>query len=137
MELLGKTPEFDIRGTGRDKIYARNSAMPSSYIDAKATTSNCFIAEGSEIFGTVKHSIMSTGCFVGEGALVEDSVVMPGAVIEAGAIVRHAILGEGSRVCSGAVVGGIFGPNDRKQISVTQKNATVPANSVLFPGEML
>ncbi len=137
MELLGKNPEFDIRGTGRDKIYARNSAMPSSYIDAKAKTVNCFIAEGSEIFGTVKHSIISTGCYVGENALVEDSVVMPGAVIEAGAIVRHAILGEGSRIGSGAVVGGTFAPGEKKQISVTQKNATVPANSVLFPGEML
>jgi glucose-1-phosphate adenylyltransferase len=137
MELLGKEPAFDIRGTGRDKIYARNNAMPSSYVDAKAKTVNCFIAEGSDIFGTVKHSIISTGCYVGEGATIEDSVLMPGTVIEKGAIVRHAILGENTRVCANAVVGGTFAPGEEKQISVTQKNAIVPANSVLFPGEML
>ena len=77
------------------------------------------------------------GEFIGEGALVEDSVVMPGVVIEPGAIVRHAILGEDSRVCRNAVVGGAFGPKEKKQISVTAKGAVVAENSVLLPGEML
>ena len=137
MDLLGKNPVFNIRGVEKSKIYARNSAQPSSYIDEKAKTVNSFIAEGSEIYGTVRHSIISVGCTVGEGALVEDSVVMPGAVIESGAIVRHAILGEDSKVRRGAVVGGAFGPDEKKKISVTQKNAEVAANTVLLPGEML
>ncbi len=137
MELLGKEPEFNIRGDEKSKIYARNNALPSSYIDAGAVTANCFIAEGSEIYGTIRRSIISTGCTVGEGALVEDSVVMPGAVIESGAIVRHAILGENSRVCRGAVVGGAYNPGDKKKISVTSKNSTVEMNTVLLPGEML
>ena len=137
MELLGKNPEFDIRGDDSTKIYARNTASPSSYIDGGAETVNCFIAEGSEIYGTVRHCIISTGCTVGEGALVEDSVVMPGAVIESDAIVRHAILGENSRVCRGAVVGGAYGPKEKKKISVTGKDTIVESNTVLLPGEML
>jgi len=137
MELLGKEPEFNIRGDERAKIYARNDAHPSSYIDADAKTVNCFIAEGSEVYGTVRHSIISVGCTVGEDALVEDSVVMPGVVIESGAIVRHAILGENSKVCRNAVVGGAFDPEEKKQISVTSKGAVVEANTVLLPGEML
>ena len=137
MELLGKDPEFNIRGDEKTKIYARNNAYPSSYIDAGAKTVNCFIAEGSEVYGTVRHSIISIGCTIGEGAVVEDSVVMPGVVIEPGAIVRHAILGEDSRVCRNAVVGGSFGPDDKKQISVTSKGSVVAANSALLPGEMI
>ena len=137
MDLLGKDPEFNIRGDEHSKICARNNALPSSYIDANAVTSNCFIAEGSEIYGTVRHSIISIGCTVGEGALVEDSVVMPGAVIESGAIVRHAILGENSRVCRGAVVGGAYAPGEKKKISVTGKNSVVEVNTVLLPGEIL
>lgn len=137
MELLGKDPAFNIRGGEHDKIYARNNALPSSYIDANAKTVNCFIAEGSEIYGTVRHSVISTGCHVGEGAIVEDSVVMPGAVIEPGAIVRNAILGEESRVCRGAVVGGAFTDSDKRKISVTAKGAVVAANTVLLPGDML
>lgn len=137
MELLGKTPAFEIRGDEKSKIYARNNALPSSYIDAGAKTVNSFIAEGCEIYGTVRHSIISTGCTVGEGALVEDSVIMPGAVIESGAIVRHAILGEGSRICRGAVVGGAYGPEEQKKIAVTGKDTVLEANTVLLPGEML
>ena len=137
MELLGKNPEFDIRGEEHSRIYARNNALPSSYIDESAVTVNCFIAEGSEIYGTVRHSIISTGCTVGEGALVEDSVVMPGAVIESGAIVRHAILGENSRICRGAVVGGAYAPGEKRKISVTGKDSVLETNTVLLPGELL
>ena len=137
MELLGKEPEFNIRGDERTKIYARNDAHPSSYIDGSAKTVNSFIAEGSEVYGTVRHSVISIGCTVGENALVEDSVVMPGVVIESGAIVRHAILGENSKVCRNAVVGGAFDPDEKKKISVTSKGAVVEAGTVLLPGEML
>ena len=136
MELLGKEPEFQNRGE-RDKIYARNDAMPSSYIDEDAKIFNSFVAEGCEVYGTVRHSVISIGCTIGEDALVEDSVVMPGVVIESGAIVRHAILGENSKVCKNAVVGGAYGPEDKKEISVTSKGAVVEANTVLLPGEML
>ncbi len=137
MELLGKNPEFNLRGDEKHKIFARNDAHPSSYIDAGAVTVNSFIAEGSEIYGTVRHSVISVGCTVGEGAVVEDSVVMPGVIIEPGAIVRHAILGENSRICRNAVVGGAFDEKDAKQISVTSKGAVVEANTVLAPGDML
>ena len=137
MELLGKDPEFNIRGDERTRIYARNSALPSSYIDEDAKIYNSFVAEGSEVYGTVRHSVISVGCTIGEGALVEDSVVMPGVVIESGAIVRHAILGENSKVCRNAVVGGAYGSQDKKKISVTSKGAVVEENTVLAPGDML
>ena len=137
MELLGREPAFNIRGDERSRIYARNDAHPSSYIDEDAKTVNCFIAEGSEIYGTVKHSVISVGCTIGKGAKVEDSVVMPGVVIEPGAIVRHAILGENSRICRNAVVGGAFGPDDKKKISVTSKGAVVEENAVLAAGDMV
>ena len=136
MDLLGQNPEFNIRGDERFKIYARNNALPSSYIDPQSAISNCFIAEGSEVYGTVKHSVISTGCIIGQGALVEDSMIMPGVEIESGAIVRHAILGENAKICQNAVVGGVFKAEDTKQISVAAKGAVIEANTVLLPGEM-
>ncbi len=137
MELLGKNPEFDLRGGKRETIYARNSALPSSYIDESAKIVASFVAEGCEVYGKVKHSVISTGCFIGEGAVVEDAVVMPGVVIEAGAIVRNAILGENSKVCKNAVVGGKFEEGEKREISVTSKGAVIEANTVLKPGDML
>ena len=136
MDLLGKEPVFNIRGE-RSKIYARHSAMPSSFIAATATTVNCFIAEGCEVEGEVRHSVISVGCKIGAGAVVEDSVVMPGVVVEPGAIVRHAILGENSRVCKNAVVGGAYAPGEEMLISVTSKGAVVEENAVLRPGDMM
>ena len=137
MELLGKNPEFQLRGGKNSTIYARNSALPSSYIDKKATVVNSFVAEGCEVYGSVKHSVISVGCTIGEGAQIEDAVIMPGVVVEAGAIVRHAILGENSKICRNAVVGGAFKPKEKKKISVTSKGAVVEANAVLKPGDML
>ena len=134
MELLGQNPEFQIRGE-KSRIYARNNALPSSYVDPQAKISGSFVAEGCEVYGTIKHSVVSTGCTIGAGAVVEDSVVMPGVVIEAGAIVRHAILGENSKVCKNAVVGGAFAEGEQKKISVTSKGAVV--ETVLLPGEMV
>ena len=137
MEILGKEPEFQLRGGKHATIYARNSALPSSYIDEDAKIVNSFVAEGCEVYGKVNHSVISVGCTIGKGALVEDSVVMPGVVIEDGAIVRHAILGENSKVCKNAVVGGAFAEGEKKEISVTSKGAVVEANTVLLPGDML
>ena len=134
MELLGKNPEFEIRGE-KSKIYARNNALPSSYIDEDAKIAGSFVAEGCEVYGTVRHSVISVGCTIGKGAVVEDSVVMPGVVIESGAIVRHAILGENSKVCKNAVVGGAFAEGEQKKISVTSKGAVV--ETVLLPGDMV
>ena len=136
MDLLGKEPVFNIRGE-RFKIYARNNALPSSFIASSATTVNCFIAEGCEVEGEVRHSVISVGCKIGSGAVVEDSVVMPGVVVEPGAIVRHAILGENSRVCKNAVVGGAYAPGEEMLISVTSKGAVVEENAVLRPGDMM
>ena len=137
MELLGKEPAFQLRGGKRETIYARNSAQPSSYIDEDAKIVNSLVAEGSQVYGRVTHSVISVGCYIGEDAVVEDSVVMPGVVVESGAIVRHAILGEQSKVCKNAVVGGAFAEGEKMQISVTSKGAVVEANAVLKPGDML
>ena len=137
MELLGKEPAFNIRGDERSKIYARNDALPSSYIDEDAKIRNSFVAEGCEVYGSVRHSVISVGCSIGKNAVVEDSVVMPGVTIEPGAIVRHAILGENSRICRNAVVGGAFAEGEEMKISVTSKGAVVEANTALLPGDML
>lgn len=82
MDLLGKHPAFDIYGTAGHKIYARNQAMPSSYIAKSAEIRESFVAEGCNIEGCITHSIISTGCTVGKGVEITDSVIMPDVTIE-------------------------------------------------------
>ena len=93
MDLLGKHPAFDL--SGGKKIYARNTAKPATFIAKSAELHECFVSEGCEIYGMVNHSIISTGCSIGKGAEVTDSVIMPDVMIENGAVVRNAIIAEG------------------------------------------
>ena len=84
------------------RVFARNTAMPSSFIAEGSTVHDSFIAEGCEVFGSVEHSILSTGCTVGKGAQITDSVIMPNVVIENGATVSSAIIAEGCCIKAGA-----------------------------------
>ena len=52
-------------------------------------------------------SSLGRGCRVGEGAMVEGSIVLEGAEVEAGAIVRGSIIGKGARVGQDAIVRGL------------------------------
>ena len=136
MELLGTEPAFNLYGEKGKRIYARNYAMPSSFIAAESENYNSFIAEGCEIFGCIRHSIISTGCIVEHGALVEDSVIMPNVRIESGAIIRHAIIGEDCVIRRGCVIGGSFADDEPKQISVVGKAKTLEQNTTIKPGEI-
>ena len=57
------------------------------------------------MLGEVHHSVLFTGAYIGEGAVVTDSVLMPGAKVEAGARVTRALVANDVTVGSGAVVG--------------------------------
>ena len=61
---------------------------------------------GCRIYGSVKHSVLSAGVVVEEGATVEDAVLMDGVVVKAGAVVKRCILAEDVVVGAGAKVGG-------------------------------
>lgn len=136
MELLGTNPEFDLSMEKGGRIYARNYALPSSYIAKSSQNIDSLIAEGCGIYGTIRHSVISTGCCIEEDAIVEDSVIMPDVYIEAGAVIRHAIIGEGCRICRGAVIGGRFAPDEKKKISVVGKAKTIAASESVKPGEI-
>ncbi|MCD7859183.1 MAG: glucose-1-phosphate adenylyltransferase [Firmicutes bacterium] len=136
MELLGEKPVFDIRGDGKHRIYARNNALPATYIDPISTTVDCFIAEGGHVQGTVRHSIISTGCIIGKDVLIEDSVLMPNVTVESGAVIRNAMIGEGCTVAAGCMVGGVAAPDGKRQIAVIGKNESLAPNSKVAPGEI-
>ena len=131
MELLGPEPAFDLHEGG--KIYARNYAMPSSFVSRDAVTEDSLIAEGCEIFGIVRHSVISTGCTVEAGALIEDSVIMPNVRIKSDAIIRNSIIGEDVVINRSAIVGGGFEEGER-EITVISKGSVIKEGTVVAPG---
>ena len=131
MDLLATPMPIDLHDK-KWRIYARNPGMAPHYIAKGATVSDSLIAEGSEVYGTVKHSVLFTGVTVEEGANVQDSVVMPGAVIHRGAVVRRAILAENAVVGPGAFVG-----EEAGDIAVVGQNVTLPAGVQVAAGQQV
>ena len=134
MDLLGKHPAFDL--SGGKKIYARNSAKPATFIAKSAELHECFVSEGCEIYGMINHSIISTGCAIGKGAEVTDSVIMPDVVIENGAIIRNAIIAEGCHVKAGARIGET-GQDGERRISVVGKDKQIAEGAVIAAGAIV
>ncbi len=133
MDLLGDKPAFDISDVSGGRIRARNAAMPSSYIAPTAELKDCFVAEGCEVFGSLKHSVLSTGCTVGKGAEISDSVIMPNVVVENGAMIHNAIIAEGCHIKAGARVGAAASGAARK-ITVIGKEQTISEGAVVEAG---
>ena len=88
------------------KFYSRNPVLPAQKIGERAIVQDSLITEGCKIYGNVKHSVLSAGVVVEEGATVEDAVLMDGVVVKAGAVVKRCILAEDVVVGAGAKVGG-------------------------------
>lgn len=121
MDLLEENPEFNIFESNM-RIYSNSNMSPSHYIGNKARVGASLICNGCTILGTVRHSIISTDVFIGDGAVVEDSIILPGARIEADAYVRKAIVGEESVVSKGATLAG----NSENPIAVIGDSTVYP-----------
>lgn len=104
MDLLDPEVPIDLKDPDF-RIYARNYAKPATYISSTAENINSLIAEGCTIKGKINNSIISTGCCIGEGAVVNHSVIMPNVTIESGAVVEYAIVGENCNIGKDAKVG--------------------------------
>ena len=112
------------------KIYSRNPNLPAARIGAGCVLDECMVAEGCDVSGEVKHSVLFQGVTVGEGAKVIDSIVMAGAKIGAGAVVERAVIAEDAQVGAGAKVGEPGGA-----LCVLGSGCKIPEGSTVAPGE--
>ena len=112
MELLGAEPAFDLFDDSMGPVLSNASTLPPSYIGPAGVIDDCIVGNGSQILGTAKHSVVSTDTYIGERAIVEDSVLLPGARVKAGAHVVRAILGENSTVEEGVKLGSVDATKD-------------------------
>ena len=109
MELLEDEPDLNLYGKYR--IFSNSNIYPPHYVGATGSVSKSIISNGCRIFGQVEHSVLGSNVFVGEGALVKDSVLLPGAVVEPGARLYRAIVSERATILAGTT----FGSEDESQ----------------------
>ncbi|MDP9858891.1 glucose-1-phosphate adenylyltransferase [Olsenella profusa DSM 13989] len=125
MDLLGTNPDFDLFDT-RVPIMSNVSTRPPAYVGPDGSIEDCLVGNGADIFGRAKHSVISTDAYIGERAVVEDSVLLPGAYVKAGAHVVRAILGENAVVEDDVVLG---------SVDQTRDTAVIGNNVVVGKGE--
>lgn len=124
MDLLGDDSILK-RGERDFRIYSRNTARPPQFVGEGARIADSMISEGTEIHGSVSHSVLSGGVTVAEGAEVHRSVIMSDVRIGRGARVYYAIVDSEAVIEAGAVVGS---PNGNKDsITVVPAGARVTA----------
>lgn len=111
MDLISDSPAIQLDDPDW-RIYSKSPCMPPHCVGINASIERSSVAEGCDVAGVVKHSVLFAGVTVEEGAEVVDSVVMPGAVIRSGAKVQRAILGENSIVGRDSFVGAERRPED-------------------------
>ncbi len=134
MDLLGETPAFDVSDTAW-KIHSRNPLAPPEYQGEKAIVTNSMLALGSEIYGTVENSVLSSNVVVEEGALVKDSVIMSGTIIRKGATVNYSIIDEDVIVEEGATIG--EDKADAKGIAVLGRKIVVGKKAKVAAGSIV
>jgi glucose-1-phosphate adenylyltransferase len=74
------------------KVYSQDTRTLPHYVGASASIKNSLINQGCQVYGTVEHSVISTGAIIEEGATVVNSVVMPGAIITTGSYINNVII---------------------------------------------
>ena len=104
MDLIDSRNELNLNDPTW-KIYTEDTPALPQYIGPNAKIDKAFITQGCVVEGEVKHSVLFTGCKVGEGAKIIDSVLMPGVEVAAAAVVQRALVADNVKIGQDAVVG--------------------------------
>lgn len=132
MDLLDPNVPIEIKDKDF-RIYARNYAEPPTFIKDNSDIDNSLIAEGCTVKGSVKNSVISTGCRIDEDAIVINSVIMPNAHIKSGAVIKYSIIGEGCVIGGNAKVGQI----PANPAAVKKNICVIGKDTVVADGEVI
>ena len=104
MGLLNDPPDFDLYDYDW-VIHTRSEERPPAKMGSNAQVSNSLISHGCHVLGSVERSVLSPGVFIGEGAVVRDSIIMTDTIVGRNAVIDCSILDKEIVVGAGATVG--------------------------------
>jgi glucose-1-phosphate adenylyltransferase len=134
MDLLESPPVFNLYDPSW-KIYGRNQSQPPHFIASSASARESIICEGSVVYGNIKHSIISTGVYIGEGAVVKDSIIMPYARIEKNSYIDNSIIAEGAVIGENCIIGRHTEDMSLYQeLTLVGENVNVPQGTIIERG---
>ncbi|MBQ7064792.1 MAG: glucose-1-phosphate adenylyltransferase [Firmicutes bacterium] len=136
MELIGVDSPINLNDPSW-RIYSRSPNVQPHYVAPGASLSETIVTEGAIIAGKVEHSVLFSGCKIGKGAIVRDSVIMTNAVIGEGAVVEYSIVGQGVVIGANATVGAPKEICKPGSIALIGENLTVGEGATVEPGIMV
>lgn len=134
MDLLGEKPLIDLRDPVF-KIYSRNEALPPSYIGFSGKMVNSIMTTGCEIYGTVINSVIGEGVTVGEGAVIENSVIMQDTVIGKNVKMNFGMVDENVVLEDNVVVGD--DKSDKFHIALIGRACVVKAGTLVASDKII
>ncbi len=134
MELVDLIPEFNLYEEYW-KIYTKSNNIEPQYLSAEASVDRSIIGEGTEIYGSVSHSVISTGVTIGKNTKIQDSIIMKDCVIGDNVVIDHAIIAEKTVIGDNCQIGvGESAPSKLNEKIYAFDLATIGENSVIPAG---
>ena len=137
MDLLQTPPPINLNNR-QWIIHTRTEERPPVWIASGATLHDSMISDGCEISpgAIIERSVLSPGVLVAEGAVIRESVILTACEISKEAVIEHAILDKRGRIGEKARVGAIragFEP----LITMIGKHGRVAPGMVVEPGAVI
>jgi glucose-1-phosphate adenylyltransferase len=138
LDLVSETPEIELNDLAW-LMYTKSEERPPARVGDAAQIRRSMISHGCVIEGSVEHSILSPGVYVGPGAVIRDSIVMFDSHVGANAQLDRVIVDKEAVIGDGAVVGqgDDLRPNRREPerlyagITLVGKRAQVPGRMTI------
>ncbi|MCS6906720.1 MAG: sugar phosphate nucleotidyltransferase [Anaerolineales bacterium] len=136
MDLLGERPSIDLNDRSW-VIHTRTEERPPARIARGALIQDSLISDGCVIApgAVIERSVLSPGVRVHENAILRESIVFTDTVIESGALVERSILDKRVRVGKNAHIGSM--QPDLTQFAMVGKNSVVPENYIIEAGALI
>ena len=85
-------------------VFSNSNFYTAQYLGKKASVTNSIVSNGCSIKGSVTHSILGSGVQIGEGAVIEDAILLPGSRIGKNCRIKKAIINEGVHILPDSVI---------------------------------
>jgi len=137
MDLLQEPQSIDL-GEPAWAIHTHADGMPPSRIMSGSRVVDSLVSEGCVVSrgALIEHSVLSPGVKVLPGATVRESILLDGTVVGPGAVVNRTIVDKHVTIGEGVKIGGGFF-DQQAAISLIGRDACLPPHLILEAGSIL
>ncbi len=137
MDLLAPEPPINLNDRSWI-IHTRTEERPPVRVSRTASIIDSMVTDGCEVKpgAVVERSVLSAGVMVGQGAVVRESVILTDTVIGPDAVLERVIIDKRVHIGQGARVGSAS-PDSELQIVMVGKNSMIPDGFVVEGGAVI